>query len=190
MADRRRAWLIAGLVVLAALVVFFATRPSSGPTVTPSPSVLPSSSASAGASGSPSPSASPSTGGASPSTPGNPSLPPVPTASPAPTPPPGSDVAGTWTGTWANTSPDTSSGALTLVLEQAGPDLTGTLRMDDSICVTEQVLSGTNVDGRIALQNSLRDEVELEGALTGSTMSGTFSMSCDNASGTWSVSRG
>ena len=189
MADRRRAWLVALAAGAVTLLVFLVTRPAESPgNPSGSPSVSPIASPSASSDASPS-----STAGGSPgptgSGPAGSTPSPIARPSPIATPIPGSDASGTWTGTWTNEAPDTSTGALSLVLTQAGPDVTGTLRMEQNNCVSEQVVTGTADDGRIELQNGLRDEVELTGTIAGGRMTGTFTMSCENASGTWSVSR-
>ncbi len=98
-------------------------------------------------------------------------------------------MTGTWTGIWTNVFPDTEADGLEITLTQAGSDLEGTVTFDGNGCLTTLPIQGALDGEQITLNVLSRDEVELEGELSGSTMSGTFSMSCNNTSGTWTLSR-
>jgi hypothetical protein len=99
------------------------------------------------------------------------------------------DVAGTWSGTWSNVFPDTEAGALEITLIQFGSELEGTVTFDGNGCLTTLPIQGALVGDQITLNVLSRDEVELEGELSGSTMSGSLSMTCNNAAGSWTVRR-
>ena len=94
-----------------------------------------------------------------------------------------------WTGTWTNTSPDTSTGSLEIAWVQQGSALEGTVAMDGAACFTAGGMQGT-IDGNTVEFDVIgRDQVAFKGTIAGDRVSGTFSMSCDSSQGTWEATR-
>jgi hypothetical protein len=188
--ERRRLWLAGGFAVLAILVVLVLLRPGApGPGSQPStsPSVTPSPTASSTVTASPASTVTPS--GSTPTSLPSPTQAPAatPTALPSIT---GIDASGTWSGTWTDLQPDTESGGLHLTLTQSGGDLEGTVVMDANSCLGDGAIQGTIAGNTVDLRVNQRDVVGFTGTISGNRMSGTFSMSCSNANGTWVVTRG
>ena len=199
MTTRTRQLLVAiAAVALALLVVALIIRPGGGPGASSSPSLpspspspsasvsvsaTPSSAPSAAASGSPvanSPAASTPPASAAPTAPG------VATPAPAATP---SSPTVRWVGTWKNTTPDDASGTLEMTWVQTATDLDGTLTMTDHACFTEGTLQGTLVGNALAFRVVGRDQVAFIGTIAGDTVSGSYTLSCDGSTGTWTAKR-
>ena len=116
---------------------------------------------------------------------------PTPTDTPTPTSTPSvAGLAGTWHGTWANKTPDHSTGTFTLTWTQKGSTLSGSITIGGTPC-----LSGGSINGHVtgstisfgAVHGNVT--VEYEGTVAGSSMSGTYHTDCGNASGSWQAKR-
>ncbi len=113
------------------------------------------------------------------------SAPPASSASPA------MDLSGTWRGTWTDTSPDTSGGTFELDWTGNGSELTGTIAVHGTPCLSggdiTGALNGTTITfGVVSGQVTVSYDGRLSG---GDSMSGTYSTSCGNAKGKWEASR-
>lgn len=119
---------------------------------------------------------------ASPSASATPS-PIVATASPT-------DLAGTWSGTWTNVTPDHSGGTFTLILTQNGSTLRGSIAIVGTICLSGGKMTGS-VKGDTIKFGVVQGQVSVAytGKLSGSTMTGTYATPCGNAKGSWSATR-
>jgi hypothetical protein len=194
MTMRNRQILVAvGLVILAIWVVMTwvgstaSPEPSGGPSPTGAigsgPFTFGPSDGVASASPSGATATAGASGGSSPALTGNPVSTPAPGATATPA------QAVRWSGTWANTSPDNSTGSLEIVWTQDGSGLQGTLTMSGVACFTAGGIEGTVDGNQVTFQVLLRDEVEFEGTIAGDRVSGTFSLSCDGSEGTWEATR-
>ena len=117
------------------------------------------------------------------------------TASEAPSdtgsPQPSIDLSGTWQGTWANSTPDTSTGTFVVTWHQNGADLQGTITIAGTPC-----LDGGSVTGTLRGTDSInfgvvsgQVEVNYAGTVSGDAMSGTYATTCGNAEGDWQATR-
>ena len=113
----------------------------------------------------------------------------TPPASPSPKPTQGR-IAGTWNGTWAGVTYPTTAGAFTVVFAQSGNQLTGSITISGTPCLTGGSISGT-VSGDVIAFGAVQGEVTVlyDGAISGDTMAGTWSTDCGNAVGTWQAVR-
>jgi hypothetical protein len=122
---------------------------------------------------------------------------PVPTPTPAPTdtPTPAATalgLGGQWTGTWRDTSPDTSSGSFSLTWVQTGNTLAGTITVKGTPCITGGTVTGT-INGSAISFGAVSGQVKIayDGSIAGSKMQGTYSApSCANAKGNWTATQG
>lgn len=124
-----------------------------------------------------------------------PSLPPATTApttaaseSPLPGGPPASTtMSGTWSGQWTDPGTGVSS-SLVFSLDQSGSDLTGSLTIDGTSCLSGGVLVGEAHGTAVRFDVKDREvEITYDGTLHGTTMSGEYFSTCDAPRGTWSV---
>jgi hypothetical protein len=104
--------------------------------------------------------------------------------------PPAADLSGTWQGTWANTTPDDSTGTFQLDWAQEGAKLSGTITISGTPC-----LAGADITGKVHGKQiyfgivSGQVEVNYTGTVSGDSMSGTYATSCGNAEGDWEASK-
>jgi hypothetical protein len=101
------------------------------------------------------------------------------------------DLSGSWSGTWANTTPDQATGTFEIEWDQQGDALVGTITIDGTPC-----LSGGEITGRVNGPQiefgvvSGEVEVSYTGVYDGQiSMSGTYSTSCGDAEGSWEATR-
>lgn len=105
-------------------------------------------------------------------------------------PEPVSGLGGTWSGTWANSTPDDATGTFEIAWTQDGTKLSGTITIDGTPC-----LSGGTITGKIrgnAINFGVVEgqvEVNYAGEVEGDTMSGTYATSCGNANGDWEATK-
>ena len=117
-------------------------------------------------------------------------------ASPPPSPSPpsesdGSDLAGTWQGSWQSVKPDQSSGSFVLHWTQSGSSLTGSITINGTPCLNGGNISG-EVNGDQITFGVVAGQVNVSytGTLKGQdTISGSYSTDCGNASGDWTATR-
>jgi hypothetical protein len=101
-------------------------------------------------------------------------------------PEPISGLAGTWSGTWTNSTPDDATGTFELKWTQDGAKLDGTIQIDGTPCLT-----GGSITGKVRGDSinfgvvSGQVEVNYAGTVSGNEMSGTYATSCGDASGDW-----
>jgi hypothetical protein len=111
---------------------------------------------------------------------------------PPPTTPPNqaAGLSGTWTGTWANSVPDHSTGAFTVVWTQSGANLSGTITITGTPCLTGGSITGT-VGGSTISFGAVNGQVHVDytGVISGSTMAGTYATDCGNARGSWQATK-
>ena len=102
------------------------------------------------------------------------------------------DLSGTWTGTWERVGV-AGQGEADLTLQQQGATLSGTIEFKDSLCVTPaRQLSGAATGSVVNLAVDDGGTVAtFTGKLTGSTLSGVATVTCQGATGAakWAVSR-
>jgi hypothetical protein len=106
--------------------------------------------------------------------------------------------AGTWTGTWTRTSPPPGSGTMTLVLQQSGQSISGTIDVGASACLTKGPVTGSVTGTAISL-HTVTPAVNGTGNATGdyqatlsaNKITGTLTVSCSVGVGvgTWEVTR-
>jgi hypothetical protein len=100
--------------------------------------------------------------------------------------------AGTWDGTWTRTAPVAGGGDLSLVMEQDGSTISGTYAATGGTCLTSGTISGSVDDITITMKLvSPGTDSDFTGTLSGDTIAGTLSASCDAGVGTgdWEVTR-
>jgi hypothetical protein len=113
------------------------------------------------------------------------STPPVPIASPS-----SSGLSGQWVGTWANQTPDHSTGALSLTWTQTGSALAGTITIDGTPCLSGGSITGTVIGNAIQFGTvSGQVVVNYTGQISGATISGTYETDCGNARGSWTANK-
>lgn len=120
--------------------------------------------------------------------------PTVATTSPGPsqsgTPTQQPDLAGSWSGTWANHQPDQATGTFRIVWKQKGAVLAGTISIAGTPCLSDGTISGVVHGSSIKFGVvSGQAKVAYTGTVSGDTMSGTYATACGNARGQWSASR-
>jgi hypothetical protein len=125
---------------------------------------------------------------------GSSSTPPAPgptTASPTPTQSVADTLTGTWTGTYESTSTTGANGTFTIQFTQTGSQLSGTIDIQGSPCITTGTISGALNGGQITFGAVKGTQtIAYAGSVSGSTMSGTYSApQCDNGKGTWTASK-
>lgn len=117
--------------------------------------------------------------------------PATPPADSPPAPKPtANDLSGTWSGTWANQTPDDSTGSFTLTWTQTGSQLSGSITITGTPCLTGGAITGST-DGQTISFGAVSGEVTVayDGTVAGSTMSGSYGTECGDARGTWSAAR-
>lgn len=116
----------------------------------------------------------------------------VPTAGGATAPSQGGsqfDLSGTWTGAWTDTTPDSSVGGFTLTLTQLGSNLRGAIVITGTACLSAGKVTGQLNGDQISFGAAKGDvTVDYTGAVTVSTMQGSFKTSC-GAEGTWGAKK-
>lgn len=155
-------------------LVLAACNPAAA-TPTPIPSTTPSASLFASPTGGlpiPPPSSAPSVASAAPSAP---------------------NLGGHWTGTWQDTSPDTSAGGFDLNWTQSGTSLSGSITITGTGCMSAATVTGTLTGSKISFGAvSGRVQITYDGTVSGdlNSMQGTYSApDCGNATGNWSAMR-
>ena len=114
------------------------------------------------------------------------------TPPPATTPPTqaATGLSGTWSGHWANSVPDQSTGSFTISWTQSGDQLSGTIVINGTPCLTGGSITGT-VHGSSITFGAVHGEVSVDytGAVAGNTMSGTYATDCGHARGAFTASK-
>jgi len=112
-------------------------------------------------------------------------------ASAAPATPSGPAVpglAGTWDGTWKDTTPDQSTGTFALTWTQNGSALTGSIVVKGTPCVTGASVTGS-VSGSSISFGVVSGQIKIayDGTISGTTMKGTYAApaACADAKGSW-----
>lgn len=99
-------------------------------------------------------------------------------------------LAGIWSGTWTNSTPDMLSGSLDITLEQSGSKLSGSLAMSGSPCLAYGTLSGTFDGTRVEFRASEREITYVfVGRVSGDALKGTYRTNCDDGRGAWDAVR-
>ena len=118
-----------------------------------------------------------------------PSVTAVPSPSPTPAPT-ASGLAGQWNGTWQNSQPDHASGTFTLKWTQTGSNLSGTITINGTPCLTGGTIAGTVNGGAISFGVvSGEVQVSYDGSVSGNKMQGTYATTCGNAKGAWAATK-
>ncbi len=104
----------------------------------------------------------------------------------------GSDVGGTWTGTWQRTQPVPGQGAVTLDLATTANGIKGSVSWTGSACLGHADIEGA-LNGSAITYHTVGGSATatFEGTVNGSSMSGTANVSCGagNGVGTWKVTK-
>ena len=94
---------------------------------------------------------------------------------------------------WQNTNPDTATGTFTITWTQAGSNLSGTISINNSTCISAATISGHVSNGVITFGAVKGQEsVSYSGATSGAnTLQGTYAAgsTCGNATGNWAATR-
>jgi hypothetical protein len=102
------------------------------------------------------------------------------------------DLDGTWSGPWADSTGNTT-GTFELGWRQDGSKLTGTITINGTFCLTGGAVTGDLGGSRIEFElvglAQRNVELKYEGTATGLRMSGTYSTNCDNTTGTWKATK-
>ena len=102
------------------------------------------------------------------------------------------DLSGTWTGQWRRVG-IAGQGPMDLTLQQQGNTLSGSVEFRGSLCITPaRQLTGTVIGDVVHLAVDQSGTVAtLTGKLTGSTLSGVATVTCQGLTGgaKWTVSR-
>ena len=100
-------------------------------------------------------------------------------------------MTGTWPGTYESTSTPGANGTFTIQFTQTGSQLTGSIDIQGTPCITTGTISGTLSGGQItfgAVEGA--QTIAYTGSVSGNTMSGTYSApQCDNGKGTWTATK-
>jgi hypothetical protein len=106
---------------------------------------------------------------------------PVATTSASPTATSAVDLSGTWKGPWVRVTAPAGKGQYTLTIQQSGAELTGTLVVTGSACLSSHPVSG-NVLGSLVnfhtTQGPGTGDFSGRLAATGLTMTGTAVVTC------------
>jgi len=101
-------------------------------------------------------------------------------------------LGGKWNGTWQDTSPDTSSGSFAVTFAQTDNNLSGTITVKGTPCLTSGTVTGTITGSTIsfgAVSGQVR--ITYDGTISGGKMQGTYAApACANAKGNWSATSG
>lgn len=99
-------------------------------------------------------------------------------------------ITGTWPGSWANTTPDSSKGSFTIEWMQSGSSLQGTISIQGTPCLDGGSIGG-EVHGDTIEFGAVKGQVLVKytGTIKGDSMSGTYETDCGNAEGTWEASK-
>jgi len=102
------------------------------------------------------------------------------------------DLTGNWSGTWKRDVLG-GGGTLTLALQQQGANLSGTVNLQGSVCLTSPgTLSGSFSGSHLAFSVTGNNvEVDFTGTLAENALTGTLSSRCSAGSGTgtWQASK-
>ncbi|HSA49381.1 MAG TPA: hypothetical protein VLH10_04615 [Yinghuangia sp.] len=100
------------------------------------------------------------------------------------------DVNGAWSGTYEVTQLG-MDGPFTIQFTQHQDRLTGRLELDATGCDLSGPVVGKIDGNKITLDSGVgaTDEISMKGTLSSGRMSGTFTTTCDGASGTWSAEK-
>jgi hypothetical protein len=102
-------------------------------------------------------------------------------------------ITGTWSGDWERTAPIPGNGTMDLELTNDGGDLSGTITVTGSACMTSHDVTGT-LDGD-DVTFAVSDggiTASYEGSVDGTDLSGTMTVTCPDVgtgTGTWTVSQ-
>ena len=100
-------------------------------------------------------------------------------------------ITGTWDGTWT-TDVTEFSGGFTMTFEETPDGFAGTIRIQDSGCVSNGQVEA-RVDGTTITIGAVQaeEEIEFDGEVSGDQMSGTYrtGAACNNDTGTWVAHR-
>ncbi len=105
-------------------------------------------------------------------------------------PTPEGDLSGAWSGTWANSTPDTSAGTFELKWQQNGTTLIGTIVIDGTPCLSGGAVTG-KLRGSLISFGAVKGQVEVNyaGTFSSDTMSGSYATNCGNAQGEWTATK-
>jgi len=116
----------------------------------------------------------------------------VVTASPTPS---GSSAAGAiqgpWDGTWTSTSSPGANGTFHIDFTQSGIQLTGSITITNTPCITTGIITGALAGNRItfgAVQGA--QTIAYTGTIADASMSGTYAApQCGNGIGNWHATK-
>ncbi|MEN3315280.1 MAG: hypothetical protein V7605_1514 [Acidimicrobiaceae bacterium] len=97
-------------------------------------------------------------------------------------------LSGTWSGDYRQTSPAGAGGTFTILWQQAGSGLTGTITIPGACpsgCPITATLDGTKVSFGLVAGGA----VNYTGTVTGTTMAGTYATVDTGTKGTWTATR-
>ena len=117
---------------------------------------------------------------------------PVPSASPSAPASSAPTLAGTWNGTWQDVTPDQVSGTFVLTWTQNGSDLTGSIVVKGTPCLSSATVTGTVSGSAISFGAvSGKNTVAYNGTISGSTMKGSYTAPAafGAAKGTWAAAK-
>jgi hypothetical protein len=103
------------------------------------------------------------------------------------------NLSGTWDGTWQNTSPDTATGTFTIIWTQTGANLSGTISINASTCISQASTTGSISGDKITF-GAVKGQAAItyDGTVSGNdTIKGAYHAppTCGNAVGTWTATR-
>ena len=103
------------------------------------------------------------------------------------------NLSGTWDGTWQNTSPDTATGTFAIIWTQTSSNLSGTISIKASTCISQASITGSIVGDKISF-GAVKGQatISYDGTVSGNdTIKGDYHApsTCGNALGTWTATR-
>ncbi|MGA4545222.1 hypothetical protein ACPA54_35070 [Uniformispora flossi] len=104
----------------------------------------------------------------------------------------GGEVEGPWIGTYSNQKPVKANGPVSVVLTQDGDEITGDLQLEAPGCDFTGPVTGKVKGSKITLESGpdTAYRIQMEGTVSGDRMSGSYTTTCENASGTWKADKG
>jgi len=113
------------------------------------------------------------------------------TSSSTSSPTTGGTLTGKWSGTYTGTTPAGATGTVTILFRQNGSQVTGSIDIQNSPCISTGSITGLLRDTTIAfgvVKGAQR--IDFAGTISGNTMSGNYSApQCGNAEGMWTVTK-
>lgn len=104
---------------------------------------------------------------------------------------PSGALSGTWEGTYQSDVYSQISGTFRVEFTQSGEQITGSIEIAESPCVSRGTIAGSVSDSEVTF-GAVEAEatITFTGTVAGDTMSGTFSApDCGDDSGTWEASK-